>query len=72
MTFIRYAHSRHLLPRCKYRLRLKASNGQLDATSEACETKAAAKTGCESVQSAAPEATVGEVNYHVQAAGNRC
>ena len=45
----------------KYRFRLKAGNGQVVATSEACETKAAAKKGCESVQRAADEATVGEV-----------
>jgi uncharacterized protein YegP (UPF0339 family) len=31
----------------KFRFRLKASNGQVVATGEAYETKAAAKDGCE-------------------------
>ena len=37
----------------KFRFRLKASNGQVVATGEAYETKAAAKKGCESVLRAA-------------------
>lgn len=45
----------------KYRFRLKASNGQVVATGEAYETKAAAKKGCESVQRAADGAPVVEV-----------
>ena len=45
----------------KYRFRLKASNGQVVATGEAYETKAAAKKGCESVQRAADGAKVEEV-----------
>jgi uncharacterized protein YegP (UPF0339 family) len=45
----------------KYRFRLKASNGQVVATGEAYETKAAAKKGCESVQRAATGAVVEEV-----------
>lgn len=45
----------------KYRFRLKASNGQVVATGEAYETKAAAKKGCESVQRAAEGAKVEEV-----------
>ncbi len=44
----------------KYRFRLKASNGQVVATGEAYETKAAAKKGCESVQNAAAGAAVVE------------
>jgi len=42
----------------KYRFRLKASNGQVVATGEAYETKAAAKKGCESVQNAAAGAAI--------------
>ena len=45
----------------KYRFRLKASNGQVVATGEAYETKAAARKGCESVQRAADGAKVEEV-----------
>jgi uncharacterized protein len=45
----------------KHRFRLKASNGQVVATGEAYETKAAAKKGCESVQRAADGAPVIEV-----------
>jgi uncharacterized protein YegP (UPF0339 family) len=45
----------------KYRFRLKASNGQVVATGEAYETKAAAKKGCESVQRAADGTAVEEV-----------
>ncbi|TQM45169.1 uncharacterized protein YegP (UPF0339 family) [Pseudonocardia cypriaca] len=37
----------------KYRFRPKASNGQVVATGEAYETRAAALKGCESVQRAA-------------------
>jgi uncharacterized protein YegP (UPF0339 family) len=44
----------------KYRFRLKASNGQVVATGEAYETKAAALKGCESVQKAASGASVVE------------
>jgi uncharacterized protein YegP (UPF0339 family) len=44
----------------KYRFRLKASNGQVVASGEAYETKAAAKKGCESVQKAADGASVTE------------
>lgn len=46
----------------KYRFRLKASNGQVVATGEAYETKAAAKKGCESVQNAAGGAAVTETD----------
>jgi uncharacterized protein YegP (UPF0339 family) len=45
----------------KYRFRLKASNGQVVATGEAYETKAAAKKRCESVQHAAAGAKVEEI-----------
>lgn len=45
----------------KYRFRLKASNGQVVASGEAYETKAAAKKGCESVQKASDGASVVEV-----------
>ena len=44
----------------KYRFRLKASNGQVVATGEAYETKAAAKKGCESVLKAATDAPIVE------------
>ena len=44
----------------KFRFRLKASNGQVVATGEAYETKAATKKGCESVQRAADGATIEE------------
>ncbi|WP_297648368.1 YegP family protein [Pseudonocardia sp.] len=44
----------------KYRFRLKASNGQVVATGEAYETKAAARNGCESVQRAAEGAPIEE------------
>ncbi len=44
----------------KFRFRLKASNGQVVATGEAYETKAAAKNGCEAVQRAADGATIEE------------
>ncbi|MEJ2871363.1 DUF1508 domain-containing protein [Actinomycetospora sp. OC33-EN08] len=45
----------------KFRFRLKASNGQIVASGEAYETRAAAKKGCESVQKAADGAPVTEV-----------
>lgn len=44
----------------KYRFRLKASNGQVVATGEAYETRAAALKGCESVQRAAAGAPIVE------------
>jgi hypothetical protein len=44
----------------KFRFRLKASNGQIVASGEAYETKAAARKGCESVQKAATGASVVE------------
>lgn len=43
-----------------FRFRLKASNGQVVATGEAYETKAAAKKGCEAVARAADGATIEE------------
>jgi uncharacterized protein YegP (UPF0339 family) len=46
----------------KYRFRLKASNGQVVASGEAYETKAAARKGCESVQNAAAGATIVETD----------
>ena len=42
----------------KFRFRLKAGNGEIIATGEAYETKAAAQNGIESVQKNAPGATV--------------
>lgn len=45
----------------KFRFRLKASNGQIVASGEGYETKAAAKKGCESVQKAAAGAAVEDV-----------
>ena len=45
----------------KYRFRLKASNGQVIAASEAYESKAAAQNGIESVQKHAADAKVVEV-----------
>ena len=45
----------------KFRFRLKASNGQVVATGEAHETRAAAKKGCESVLRAATGAPIEEV-----------
>jgi uncharacterized protein YegP (UPF0339 family) len=44
----------------KYRFRLKASNGQVVATGEAYETRAAAMKGCESVRRAAEGASIVE------------
>lgn len=44
----------------KYRFRLKASNGQVVATGEAYESKAAAKKGCDAVQNAAAGAPIEE------------
>jgi uncharacterized protein YegP (UPF0339 family) len=46
----------------KYRFRLKSSNGQVIATGEAYESKAAAQNGIESVQKNAPGAAVVEVD----------
>ena len=43
----------------KYRFRLKAGNGQVIATGEAYETKAAAQSGIASVQNSAPGAPTG-------------
>jgi hypothetical protein len=45
----------------KHRFRLKSSNGQVVASGEAYETKAAAKAGCEAVQRAADGAKIEEV-----------
>ncbi len=42
----------------KFRFRLKAANGQVVATGEDYETKAAAIKGCEAVQRAAADAAV--------------
>jgi uncharacterized protein len=46
----------------KFRFRFKASNGQVVATSEVYETKAAARQGAESVQLAADGATIVDVS----------
>jgi uncharacterized protein YegP (UPF0339 family) len=46
----------------KYRFRLKASNGQVIATGEAYESKAAAENGIKSVQTNAPGAPTVEVD----------
>jgi uncharacterized protein YegP (UPF0339 family) len=46
----------------KFRFRLKASNGQIVASGEGYESKAAAKKGCESVQNAAAGASIVEVD----------
>lgn len=46
----------------KFRFRLKASNGQIVASGQAYETKAAAKKGCESVLKAAEGAPIEEVS----------
>ena len=43
-----------------FRFRLEASNGQIVASGEAYETKAAARKGCESVQKAADGAPIEE------------
>ncbi|NMH97970.1 YegP family protein [Pseudonocardia acidicola] len=45
----------------KFRFRLKASNGQIVASGEAYESKAAAHKGCESVQRAADGAKIEDV-----------
>lgn len=45
----------------KYRFRLKASNGQVIATGEAYESKAACMNGVASVQKNAADSTVVEV-----------
>jgi uncharacterized protein len=42
----------------KFRFRLKASNGEIIAVSEAYESKASAKNGIESVKKNAADATV--------------
>ncbi|QKD80266.1 MULTISPECIES: YegP family protein [Actinomyces] len=42
----------------KFRFRLKAGNGEIVATGQAYETKAAAVKGTEAVQRAAADATV--------------
>jgi uncharacterized protein len=46
----------------KFRFRLKASNGQIVASGEAYESKAAAKEGCEAVQRAASGASIVETD----------
>jgi uncharacterized protein YegP (UPF0339 family) len=46
----------------KYRFRLKAGNGQVIATGEAYESKAAAENGIKSVQTNAPGAETVEVD----------
>ncbi len=46
----------------KYRFRLRASNGEVIATGEAYETKAAAHAGCEAVQRAALGGTIIDVS----------
>ena len=46
----------------KQRFRLKAGNGEVVATGEAYETRAAAINGCESVQRAASDAKIVEVD----------
>ena len=45
----------------KYRFRLKASNGQVIATSQGYTTKRSALEGVESVKKHAPQAETGEV-----------
>ncbi len=45
----------------EFRFRLKATNGQVIATSEGYKTKASCENGVESVRKNAPEATVEEV-----------
>lgn len=45
----------------KYRFRLKASNGQVIATGESYESKAACLKGVASVQKNAPDAAVVEI-----------
>lgn len=42
----------------KHRFRLKAGNGEVVATGEAYETRAAARKGCEAVQRAAAAAEI--------------
>lgn len=44
-----------------FRFRLKAGNGEVVATGQAYDTKAAAKAGCAAVQRAAADAKVVEV-----------
>lgn len=45
----------------KFRFRLKASNGQIVASGQSYDSKAAAKKGCESVQKAADGAKIEEI-----------
>ena len=45
----------------KFRFRLKAGNGEVVASVEAYETKSAAIAGCGTVQRAAADATIVEV-----------
>lgn len=42
----------------KFRFRLKAGNGEIVASGEAYETRAAAEKGCQSVQRAAEGASI--------------
>lgn len=46
----------------KHRFRLKAGNGEVVATGEAYETRAAVKKGCEAVQRAAAAAEIVETD----------
>lgn len=46
----------------KHRFRLKAGNGEIVATGEAYESKSAARNGCSSVQRAAKDASIVEVD----------
>lgn len=46
----------------KFRFRLKAGNGEIVASGEAYETKAAARKGCEAVQRAAADAPIVDVD----------
>ena len=55
----------------KYRFRLKAGNGEVVASGEAYETKAAAKKGCEAVQRAALGAGIVETASERLASGHR-
>ncbi len=47
---------------CRFRLRLKAGNGEIVAVGEAYDTPASAKEGCAAVQRAADGATVVEAD----------
>lgn len=42
----------------KFRLRLKAGNGEIVASGEAYETRSAARKGCEAIQRAAADAKI--------------